>query len=102
MGSVPGLLCQPVYLTKYIAKLCLPTFQRQIALYSPCRLVGRLVVVTINSTSIKPSIKVRNQTYYSVCSLVWPRTEEQITGNIAPQHYGASKELGKSRFAKSA
>ena len=29
-----------------IAKLCLPTFPRQIALYSPCRSVGRLVVVT--------------------------------------------------------
>ena len=47
-----------------IAKLFLPTFSRQIALYSPgCRLSSSRFV-TINSTSIKPSIKVRNLTYY--------------------------------------
>ena len=49
---------------KYIAKLCQPIFETQIALYSPCRLsVGWLSrFVTINSTSIEPSMKVRNLT----------------------------------------
>ena len=49
--------------TLAVAKLCLPTFLRQIALYSTgCRLSSRFV--TINSTSIKPSVKVRNLTFY--------------------------------------
>ena len=54
-----------------IAKLCLPTFPRQIALYSPgCRLSSSRFV-TINSTSIKPSIKVRNLTYYIFGESLW-------------------------------
>jgi len=46
-----------------IAKLCQSIFQRQIALYSPCRSSSSSRFVTINFTSIKPSMKVRNLTY---------------------------------------
>ena len=44
--------------------LCQSIFQGQIALYSPCRRRRRRLsrFVTINSTSIEPSMKVRNLT----------------------------------------
>ena len=51
------------YSSELFAKLCQSIFQRQIALYSPGWLSSSRFV-TINSTSIKPSIKVRNLTYY--------------------------------------
>ena len=39
----------------------------------------------IRNSSILSEMK--KQQAYSVCSLVWPRTEEQITGNIASQMF---------------
>ena len=63
-GSPPPPLSS-LHRLKLIAKLCNSIFQRQIALYSPCcRRLSSSRFVTINSTSIKPSIKVRNLTYY--------------------------------------
>ena len=54
----------PYIFISHIAKLCHSIFQRQIALYSPCRRRRRSSsrFVTINSTSIEPSMKVRNLT----------------------------------------
>ena len=46
----------------------------QIALYSPCRSSSSSSrFVTINSTSIKPSVKVRNLTYYIFGESLWCR-----------------------------
>ena len=69
------ILRSGIYAYKLIfAKLCLPTFKRQIALYSPCRSVGcrsSSRFVTINSTSIKPQMKVRNQIYCIFGEYLW-------------------------------
>ena len=54
-------ICHYKKKTNYIAKLCQSIFQRQIALYSPCWSSSSRFV-TINSTSIEPSMKVRNLT----------------------------------------
>ena len=65
--SNPSLQCSA---SIYIAKLCQSIFQRQIALYSPCcRRRSSSRFVTINSTSIKPSMKVRSLTFvlYTQC-----------------------------------
>ena len=48
-----------------VAKLCPPTFQRQI--FTGCRSSSSSRFVTINTSSMKPSIKVRNRTHYTGC-----------------------------------
>ena len=71
-----------------IAKLCHSIFQRQIALYSPCRRRSSSSsssrFVTINSTSIKPSMEVRNLTYVHHIGVI-----SLCLWGISPTHFAS-------------